>query len=173
MHASHYFGKSAEEVSRYFKIVDGRNSQPAFSERQKNDAAEDARRDLKVPCIAVRPGPVFALWNKYCRNQGLELVLSQGDLLAELKVCPFFVPGPRQGHQYKFGRGAKSNSYCWLIDLAKFDEFGLRDVSDEAWEKSFYHDEDPAKGVIPMDEWVDPRKGELFGIVDALKEAKE
>jgi hypothetical protein len=170
MQVTGWFGKTAEEISRYFKVVKNRNAPPRFSERQLKDAADDPRRDLKAPCLAIRPGPVFALWHKYLRHQGRDTPQSQSDVQAELKVCAYYVPGPRQGHQMKFGRGARSNSYCWLIDLARFEDFGLREVSDEAWEQSFYQDGDSNCGVIPASEWVDPRKGELFTLVDALKE---
>ena len=117
----------------------------------------------------MRPGLVLAEMNKYMRNQGGVLPPSQGDLQAQLREHSYFVPGPRQGHQYKFGRGAKTNSYCWCIDLAVFEELGLREVSDEVWAASFYRDGVPENGVLPLDEWPDPRKGELFAIVDALK----
>ena len=86
-----------------------------------------------------------------------------------LRVHAYFVPGPKQGHQIKFGRGATNNSYCWFIDLAELPEHGLREVSDEAWIASFYQDGNPDNGVIPSDEWADPRKGELFAVVEALK----
>jgi hypothetical protein len=70
----------------------------------------------------------------------------------------------------KFGHGAKTNSYCWLFNLALHGELGYRPVSDEVWQNSFYRDGNPENGRLPMDEWVDPRKGELFAFVDGLKE---
>jgi hypothetical protein len=51
---------------------------------------------------------------------------------------------------------------------------GVREVSDEEWESSFYRDGDPATGErIPEAEWIDPCRGGLFAIVDALLKDKE
>jgi hypothetical protein len=170
MLASGWFGKTPEELGRYFRIAENKKGQPQFSERQRRDAAADARCHLIVPWLAFQPGPVIALWNKYHRVQGLELPPSQADLRAELQVRPCFVEGPRQGHRMKFGPGAKTNSYCWVFNLAaEFEELGYRAVSDEVWENSFHREGNPENGRLPMDEWVDPRKGELFAFVDGLK----
>ena len=68
----------------------------------------------------------------------------------------------------KFGHGSKVNRSCWCIDLDKFEDLGLRQVSDEDWEKSFYKDGNPENGLLPSDEWIDPRKGDLFAVLDAL-----
>lgn len=169
MLATGWFGNTSEEIARFFKVLKNRHSTVRFSERQSKDAAEDPRRDLKVPWLAMRPGLVLAEMNKFMRNQGGVLPPSQGDLQAQLREHSYFVPGPRQGHQYKFGRGAKTNSYCWCIDPVAFEELGLREVSDEVWAASFYRDGEPENGMLPLDAWPDPRKGELFAIVDALK----
>lgn len=170
MLATGWFGKSPEEIGRYFKVVDNKKSNPRFSARQLKDTQEDSNRALNVPILAMRPGLVFPKMNEYMRNQGGSLPPSQSDVQAQMRVNPYFVPGPKQGHQIKFGRGATNNSYCWLIDLAELPEFGLREVSDEDWIASFYQDGNPGNDMIPIDEWVDPRKGELFAIVEALKE---
>jgi hypothetical protein len=133
-------------------------------------AAENPRRALEVPCLALRPDLIFPLINEFMRNQGGPLPPSQADIQAQLRVHSYFVPGPAKGHAYKFGHGATTNSYCWVIDLVHLPEHGLREVSDETWEASFYRGGDKQNCCLPSNEWVDPRKGELFGIVDALKE---
>jgi len=170
MLAAGWFGRTPEELARYFKVVENKKGQPQFSQRQRQDAAQDSRCHLVVPWLAFQPGPVIALWNKYHRTQGLEPPPSRSDLLAEMRVRPYFVEGPDHGHQMKFGHGAKTNSYCWLFNLALHGELGYRPVSDEVWQNSFYRDGNPENGRLPMDEWVDPRKGELFAFVDGLKE---
>jgi hypothetical protein len=171
MHANGLFGKTPEEIGRFFKVVENKRAAPRFSERQAKDAMEDSRRALKVPKLAMQPGPVIALMNNYIRNQGGPLPPSQSDLQAQMRERAYFVSAAsRQGHQLKFGRGAKNNSYCWCIDLAQFDHLGLREVSDEDWIASFYRDGNPDNGMLPIDQWVDPRKGELFSIVGALED---
>jgi len=168
MFATGWFGKTAEEIGRYFKVVDQKRAIPRLSEHQLQDALADPRRVLNVPRLALRPSLVFPKMNEYMRNQGGPLPPSQSDVQSQMRVLSYFVPGPKQGHQLKFGAGAKNNSYCWVIDLVEFPELGVREVSDEIWAASFYRDGNPDHGVIPTDEWVDPRKGELFAIVDAL-----
>ena len=97
----------------------------------------------------------------------------QSDVQAQMRVHSYFVLGPKQGHQVKFGRGATNNSYCWFVDLVELIELGLREVSDDEWIASFYRDGNPDSGVIPSDEWGDPRKGELSAIVQALQNKRE
>ncbi len=172
MHTNGLFGNTPQEIARFFKAVENKKSAPSFTERQIKDALEDPRRALNVPILAVRPGPLLDLVNKYVRNQGGQLPPSQSDLQMQMRERSYFVAGPRQGHQMKFGRGATNNSYCWCIDLAKFEEMGLREVSDDVWIASFYRDGNPANALLPIDEWIDPRKGELFSIIEALKEEK-
>ena len=165
-----FFGRSPEEISRHFKVLRNRSTQPVFSELQTADAVVDERRNLVFPWLALRPETIMAFRNKYYRNQGLGLPPTQSDIQGDLRVCPYFVPpDARQGHQIKLVKGERTGYYCWVIDLAKFQDMGIREVSDEVWKTSFYRDGDPASGLIPIDEWVDPRKGELFRIVDALK----
>ena len=170
MHARGWFGKAPEEVGQYFKLVENKKSAPRFSELQVKDALENSRRALIVPILAMRPSLVFPRMNEYMRNQGGPLPPSQSDVQAQMRVHSYFVPGPRQGHQIKFGSGATNNSYCWFIDLAELAEHGMRVVLDEVWTASFYRDGNPDNGMLPIDDWIDPRKGELFAVVAALKE---
>ena len=168
-----WFGKTPEEVGRYFKLLDNKRSTPRFSERQIKDAQEDPRRALIVPIIAMRPRLLFPRVNEYMRNQGGPLPPSQSDVQAQMRVHSYFVPGPKQGHQIKFGRGATNNSYCWLIDLVELPELGLREVSDEEWIAKLFREGNPDHGMIPVDEWADPRKGEMFAIVEALQKKRD
>ena len=170
MLATGWFGKGPDDLGRYFKIVHNRRSVPKFSERQIKDTQEEPRRALVVPQIAIRTTLIFSKLNEYVRSQGGQLPPSQSDTQAQMRVHSYFVEPPPKGHQYKFGRGTTTNSYCWLIDLAVFPELGLREVSDQEWEASFYRDGNHENGFLPMEEWVDPRKGELFAIVEALQQ---
>jgi hypothetical protein len=68
----------------------------------------------------------------------------------------------------KFIKGSTVNQYCWGFDLDKFDDFGFRSISDEQWKQSLYADGDVNGKLLPSTEWTDPRRGELFKIVEAL-----
>jgi hypothetical protein len=173
MHTEGLFGKTPDEVARYFKVTKNKNFVSPSSKRQAKDELEDPRRALNVPILAIRIREVLDLMSKWKRSQGSPPPPSQSDLQGQMRVHAYFVSSDkRQGHQMKFGRGAKNNSYCWLFDLAKFAEFGLHEISDEEWIASSYRDGDEANGLLPHDEWTDPRKDELFAFVHAL-EGKE
>ena len=76
-------------------------------------------------------------------------------------------------NRVKMLKSCTNNSYCWFVDLVELIELGLREVSDDEWIASFYRDGNPDSGVIPSDEWGDPRKGELSAIVQALQNKRE
>ena len=167
------FGHTPAELRRILKVVVNKKANPRLSERQLKDGAEDPRRGWTSYLLYIVPGPVIDSMRKDKRSQGQELELDRADLLAQMRVRDYFVPGPRQGHQMKFEHGSRVNRSCWCVDLDEFEDMGRRRVSDENWEKSFYRNGNPEEGLLPIDEWIDPRKGDLFAVVDALKEKDE
>jgi hypothetical protein len=90
--------------------------------------------------------------------------LTISDLRAQMKTKPWFVPPVRDCWRQRFGQ-SKSMRGCWCIDLDRI-ELGLRPVSDEEFEASLVK---PDGTFFPTEERVDPRRGELFVIVDALR----
>ena len=167
------FGETPADLRRILKVVVNRKAHPPLTERQVKDGLENLRRAWVSYLLFFRPGPVIDLLRKYKRELGQELPLDREDLLAQMQVRPYFVHGPRQGHQKKFEHGSRHHQSCWCVDLDQFPELGLRSVSDEEWARSFYRDGDSENGLLPIDEWIDPRKGELFAVVDALTERNE
>lgn len=170
--ANGVFGDTPSERARYFKLMENKKPNPRLSEQQLKDGAEDPRRAWKSYLFYFQAGPVIDLMRKYKHSQGRKFALDQGDLLAQMKVRSYFVKGPRQGHAKKFGRGSRINLPCWCIDLDEHEQ-GLLQVSDEDWVSSFYHDGDQRGELLPIDDWIDPRKGDLFAILDALKERED
>jgi hypothetical protein len=162
------FGTTAAELQRFFKIVPNKNGSPRLTERQLRDSADNPCLVWKSYFLFIRPGPVIDALREYKRRQGLQLPLDQQDLLTQLKVKPSFLPAPRQGHMKKFGKGSKTNQYCWGLDLDKLEGLGFRPVSDEDWESSLYPEGDKTANKLPLQEWIDPRKGDLFDLVDKL-----
>jgi len=145
-----------------------RKAQPPLSERQIKEGAEEPSRAWISYLWYLRPGPLIDLLRKHLRSQGRELALDQADLRTQLAAKPYFVAGPRQGHQQKFEAGSRANRSCLCVDLDAFLELGFRAVTDEEWESSFHWDGDLTKGRLPLEEWMDPRKGDLFALVEAL-----
>jgi hypothetical protein len=168
--ANKAFGNTPAELSKLMKLVKNHKATPPLGERQLKDGAANPRLAWSSYLLYFRPVPVLDLMRKYAHSQGLELPLDRVDLLAQMKDKPYFVPGPRQGHQQKFGKGCKVNLSCWCIDLDKFEELGRRIISDEEWVNSFHRDGNPENEGLPIEEWVDPRKGDLFILEDLLKE---
>lgn len=165
------FGRSASELSRSFKFAANPKSNPPLSKLQLEDAAEHPYLAWKSGILYFQPGVVIDLLRKWLYSQGLPFPLSQADLLRQLKSKGYWVtPTHKQGHQQRFGKNADKPSYCWAIDLDKFAELGLFLVSDEEWIASLHTDGDAARPRIAPKEWIDPRRGPLFAIVDALEE---
>ena len=164
------FGRSASERRRFFKFMANQDVIRLLTKGQLKDAADHPRLMLVSGILYFAPGPVIDAVRQYLYSQGQKLALDQFELHAQLKPREFFVtPRNRQGHQQKFGKD-KTNTYCWAFDLNKLPELGVIPVSDEVWEVSFYPEGDKTRDRLPLDEWVDPRKGEMFSIVDGLQE---
>lgn len=166
-----WFGRSVTELMRYFKFAPNPKSNPPLSAKQLCDGAEHPYLVWKSGILYFQPGVVIDMLRKWLFSQGLSFPLDQTDLLAQLKAKGYFVePRSRHGHQQKFGKNADKNQYCWALDLDKFSELGLRLVSDEEWDLSLYPDGDISRPRLSSQDWIDPRRGPLFAIVDALEE---
>jgi hypothetical protein len=165
------FGRSAAELQRFFKHVLNPRSAPPLSASQLRDGAEHPHLVWNSCVLFFVPGAVIDLLRRWLHSQGEKFPLDQSDLLSQLESKGYLVtPRSRHGHQKKFGKGVKKNQYCWGIDLDKFPELGLAIVSDEVWSASLYPDGDTTKPMLSPKEWIDPRRGPLFTIVDALEE---
>jgi hypothetical protein len=164
-----YFGRAAADRKRFFKFICKDICSQKISDRQLRDAADHPHRALKSGYLYLQPEPVIDGVRRYLYAQGQRLNLDQHDLYAQLKFKEFFVKSRhRQGHHQKFGKD-KTNTYCWAIDLNLFPELGVLYVPDNLWEASFYPEGDNSRNMLPAEEWVDPRKGELFTVVDGLE----
>jgi len=163
------FGKSPTDLQRYFKVCDNPKSTPPLSAQQFKDAGESPYCAWRSIQLAFLPGPVIDALRKHKHTQGQSLALDQSDLYTQLKFRQYFVkPSSHQGHQKKFGKGSRTNQYCWVVDLDKFPDLGLQLVSDDDWRSSLHLDGNPSQKMLSAQDWIDPRKGPLFAIVDAL-----
>jgi len=163
------FGETPSDRRRLFKVVECREGKrPWLTAKQIQMGRESARYAWKSYVLYFTPDAVLDLLRKYKRSQGRELLLEKSDLRAQMKVQPYWVQGKQDGHVQRFA-GESSTQRCWCI---AFDhhELGYRAVSDGEFQQSLYVEGNTEQGnFLPVDEWMDPRKGDLFAIVDALR----
>jgi len=165
------FGRSPSELQRYFKYVLNPSSNPPLSPLQLRDGAKHRHLAWSSGILFFLPRVVIDMLRRSLHSRGETFPLDITDLLAQLQSKGYLVPPPsRHGHQKKFGKGADKNQYCWGIDLDKFPELGFVQVSDEVWNASLYPEGDTSKPEPSAKDWIDPRRGPLFAIVDALEE---
>lgn len=171
--SAHIFGHTPSERGTMFRaIVDPNAPMPPMSEKQRQDGIDNPFCAWKPGTkLCIVPAPVLDALRKHCHVTGRQFPPERSDLLAYLKVCVFWVePGPdkNRAHRVRF-YGSKTCQVCWIINLDLFPELGYRQVSDEEWEASFIK---PDGSRYTSDEWTDPRRGELFVLVDSLKPQK-
>jgi hypothetical protein len=182
-HADNAFGHTAGERQQLFKARATPSPAPSdLTPDQLRAAGEDSRKALEPTLLYLRPGPVIDMLRRYMRQQGRELALEQSDLRAQMKTRGYWVDPGQLGtaksadgvHRMKFGHGSRTPQSCWCVDLEKH-ELGRRRVSDEEFQSSLFENQakEEQKSFLPSDEWIDPRKGDLFALVDSLKIVKQ
>ncbi|MEI6197846.1 MAG: hypothetical protein WCS42_26320 [Verrucomicrobiota bacterium] len=122
--------------------------------------------------LSFRPRLAIEMLLKCMMLAGRYLFLDQGDLRAQMMVRNYWVaPPPGRPHQKRFGRGTRTLSACWEIDVDKH-KLGYQPVTDEEFQKSLYRGGDVEAGIfLPKEDWSDPRKGDLFALIELLIKA--
>jgi hypothetical protein len=123
--------------------------------------------------LSFLPGMMIEKLRRHKRMNGDDLPMERNDLRAQIKVRPYWVPSTKSyGHRKKFGRGSRKNLSCWCIDV-DHHELGYLPVTDEEFENSLCRSGDRVQGdFLPKEEWADPRKGDLFALIDLILKAK-
>ena len=106
---------------------------------------------------------------RYKRTQGQDLPLTPEDFRSQMRMRPYWVEPPKHTgiHRQRFDND-KGLQTCWAIDL-NWHEQGYREVADEDFKASLYREGQMEAGIfLPVDEWVDPRRGDLFALVERL-----
>ena len=169
---SNAFGDTLGERQRIFKMVEFMPEQSPVSEYQTKLGAESEAYRFPSYLLYFLPGPVIEMLRRYKRLNGRELPLDRADLRSQMRVRKYWVESKNpRGHSQRFA-GSKVAESCWCINLNEH-EFGLQVVSDEEFEASLYRDGDTKGDYIPRIEWTDPRKGDLFALVESLKSRKD
>lgn len=155
------FGTSPDEVGQYFKAMKIKTADypPGRPEQRRALTGWDSYY------LYFDFGSIENLLKKHLRQSGELMPLARSDIRDQLAANPYFIQIPG-GHSQRFGHNA-TNTRCWCIDLDTHPQGYLALPDDEVLKscegKSLMLDEEP---------WVDPRKGELFLIVEALKRKK-
>jgi hypothetical protein len=159
------FGHSPSDRRRYFQVIEDKLAKSPVSEHQTKAGAEQSFKAWKSFLLYFRPGPVIELLRVFKRRSGGDLPISQSDLLNQMKTRPYWHPAKHpSGHRQKFG--GKSNQTCWGIKV-DLHPLGLSRVSNAEFNDSFNQDAEPS-AIFTADGWVDPRKGDLFALIDFL-----
>lgn len=172
------FGETPAERRRVFKAVVDMKPRCNISEYQTQVAGDHGDTYL-FPHVKLyfRPSPWIDMLYSHLRKQGKTPPLEQQDLLHQMQTRPYWVSptNTKRGHQQLF-EGDSSKRYCWCIHL-DLHEMGYVQVSDEEFKASLHYDEGPHAGRddvwLPREAWVDPRKGDLFAIVESLISKRE
>ena len=161
------FGMTPSDLRNLFKVeVDGAAAQ--ISEQQLKWGEQTARYKWESLLLYLRPGPVLDMLRKYYRSMGKDMPLDQSDLRSQMKTRPYWVEAQTdEGHRKRFGDKSKSPSTCWCIRLDRH-ELGLQVMPDEEFEKSWHVASDLQGDFVASAEWIDPRRGDLFTLVEAI-----
>jgi hypothetical protein len=166
------FGHTPAERGGLFKIVVKAGAPcPPMTAKQRQDGIDNPAYAWKPGTLLhLLPDAVIGALRKYKRQMGREFPLERNDLRAYLKVRPYWVepaPDMDRAHRTKF-HGVMTCQVSWVIALDCFPDLGYREVGDAEWEASFIKQDG---SFYTCDEWVDPRRGDLFALVDSLKAA--
>lgn len=177
------FGETPEERRHIFKAVEVDTAPDLLTPRQIQIAAEHRGVDGNFPyrhrsyLLYIRPSELLDRLKRHKRMRGDDAPLDQADLLNHMRVQAYWHPSKdaRRGHQVRFARERQLRS-CWCIRVDDHD-LGYQPHTDEEFEASL-HPRDAQGNPIPDEwikesEWIDPRKGELHALIDALRSQKE
>ena len=171
------FGTTPAERRRFFKWAPKPAAVSPVSEHQTAIGAEYDRYAWKSGYLFLQPSPVIDIMRRHLRMAGRTTPLDQVDLLSQMKTRPYWVQSsrPGKGHSQVFQDGSRVQEYCWCIALDAH-ELGLMPVSDEVFDASLHPEPtdampDTSDVYVAEDKWVDPRKGDLFALVQSLDKA--
>lgn len=165
---SHAFGHTPSELRSLFKVMPDYGVSE-LTEQQLKWGEQTAQYQHESLLLYFRPGPVLDMLRRYYRTMGKEMPMDQADLRSQMKTRAYWVETDSvEGHRQRFGDGGRSTCVCWCIRLDKH-ELGLQKMTDEEFEASWHVECDLQRDFIASTDWVDPRRGDLFTLVEALK----
>jgi hypothetical protein len=155
------FGSSHDELRKYFRL---RHGELAFAPGTTTQDSEGVINDRPSVgwvswTLFINPKLVYNTLLAYLRKQGRSMPITLRDLHAQMSQKAFWVPGK---HQQRFGAagGQSGATHCWAIAVDQYVGKGYSPVSDSELLTS--------KNGVNEADWVDPRKGPLYNLIDAL-----
>lgn len=169
------FGNTPAELRKYFKVREYDPGTPVVTPHQQSAGLEKEMFRWKSYYFYMVPGSVVEVMKAWKRKSGSPLPLDLRDLSRQLSARAFWVKpaDTRTMHSQKFTGNSPSSCWCLLVD--KLPDIGFVPVSDEEFEASKYENNDPASGryLGHDDEWIDPRKGDLFYLIELLLKKRQ
>lgn len=169
--ASDAFGKTPKERRGVFKAEKKPTPVGLISPKQLEYEAEQPFCKYQSYYLYFMPGPVIEMLRAHLRKQGREYPLEQPDLRSQMKTRPYFVPPKKDYHRQKFAN-KKTSAGCWCINV-DFHPEGFVSVTDDEFFRSFKKNGDMNELNLPSEEWIDPRKGDLFELIELLESSRD
>ena len=169
------FGNTRSEIGRFFLWDESVVSHPPLERMLAVPGATVEGQSL-VEWYSARlyfvPQLVIEALRAHKRKMGQESPLDKNDLLAQMKVKPYWVAGYGKsycGHRQRFA-GKQQSCWCIAVD---WHELGLQPASDEELARGLF--EDTPNGRVWKNEVKrdDPRRGDLFVLGELLKRKEE
>jgi hypothetical protein len=163
-------GATVRERQELFKAVEVPEPGPDISPKQLALVEHWPCAAWKNYVVYWVPRKVYdrvAIWR---RRQGKDMPMSYDDLKSAMQTQPWWLPPPkgRDGaHVQKF---AGSSQRCFGLVVNKFPGLGYCPVPDELVEERLKQNNGLA---VASSDWVDPRKGDLFALINALQSKDE
>ena len=164
------FGVTPAERQRIFLVLRNKNPRVVIPEWELATAAESGSTyEWRHLLLYFQPQMVIDAVREYLRRMGTPMTIDQADLFNQMKTHDYWVPALTKdgGHRQRF-RGMTGTKRCWCIDL-DLHPLGRRILSLLEWQASLHVDGDLSGQRIPAVDWIDPRKGDVFALVDSLK----
>ena len=162
------FGEYPEERRRVWHVIEERGAVSPVSELQTKHGAEHQYTQWRSYKLYFQPGPVIEMLRIFKRKSGRDVAIQQNDLRNQMKVQGYWVEADsKYGHRQKFNGVTKS---CWCIAVDRH-ELGLNPRTDAEFEASLLNPSQQ-ETFLPRDDWSDPRKGDLFGLIESLFKKK-
>lgn len=161
-------GETTTDLLRIFAYRETKAAHPPTI--GENDASQQTQYAWKTTRIYFKPDLLIGLLRAYKRKSGKDLELDRGDLRSQMKTLSYW--GGDEKTMRFMGIGGQMNrtaERCWCINL-DFHELGYVYVLDEEFRKSLFTEGDEAQQRwLPQTDWLDPRRGDLFALIDAIE----
>jgi hypothetical protein len=147
----HAFGKTRSEFERFFKISSEVLPHPPDA------PAQGAWVSYK---LFIDYSGVIEILKRHLRSNGEQLPLTRTDVRDQLEKSPYWLRPKGKKLNQRFGSGTAPKQ-CWGFLVDKHP-MGYQAVTDQELAES--------KNDHTRQDWADPRKGELFEIIEALED---